>query len=254
MRRVFLFLCLIAVAAANSAGDVPADFEMLLLPIVTRTEGAFGSRWASIPWLFLDADAWILRAGPMPKPPHGVPPPPLLRQPEVVYLERQGSANPGVLLYVHRDDVVLYDMTLRLYANQTPVARLPVVRDDDYVRGVVRLLPVESNSYSRTMLRLYGKPGTNGTFVVRLREGGSTILFETVVTMEPDDLLEQFNGSLVPVRPSYAQVPIPGSDLVAQTRARFIEIAPASDEIEYWALATVTDNRTQAVDVLVPTR
>jgi hypothetical protein len=169
-----------------------------------------------------------------------------------VWLERPGSGNPGVLLYVHRDDIQRFHLTVRLHGGAN-VVNLPIVRSADYRRGPTRLFPIEESGEKRVNVRIYGKPETTSEFRVRVvRAAGGGSYFETAVSLQTDDDRAHFEGTLVPVRPSYAEIPLPHIPTLHGTGTPFVEVLPADDTFAYWPMVTLTDNVTQAVEIFTP--
>lgn len=248
-----LFLAATGALSNAIAADVLDEYSMILVPVASGGAGAHGSQWDASLWMLIDSDLPI-RVGPFnqlgPPPPGTLPPPPLVPLPlRTIFVAPVGRAwrpNPAVLLYVHEDEIAALHLQLRLRNDLSVVANLPTVLESEFRRGTVNLLPIDYSAGKRVNLRLYGLPGTTTTFRVRLLTADSFVLFEQQVRLDLYDEVELFRDQLVPVRPSFAELPLPYIDAPG---ARRIEIVPLENDFAYWAMATVTDNVTQAVEV-----
>ena len=130
---------------------------------------------------------------------------------------------------------------------------VPVVFDEDFLRGPIQILGVAGFERYRRTLRIYQPDALPSTVTVRLYKGGyqEELAAEARVTLRQPDASVMFNG--LPIRASYAQLNLDKLySGVRGVRSVRVEIVPDSPELRHWAFVSITDNTTQEVRLAVP--
>ena len=181
------------------------------------------------------------------------------------------SDGPGRFLYLEKTKTSAVKIAGSLQwldrdysATPTPLHASP---EEAFLRGTRSIFPVPRNDGSRYALRLYALPETLGSGDVTVRvyemqqpyaiEMGNHLLGSVSARLQPA------NASLLPcvvcgvpdvtLAPAGAQIfalPI-GTDRRSPSTFRF-EIEPASPELRWWAVVSVTNNETQQVSLFEP--
>lgn len=239
------FILLAAASTSCLAQDTNGDgLTTFLVPISTpdALPGAYGTLWQTSLWLH-NGSSQSLRlrdCGNVIGPPCDRPiyEPGTTRQ--VSALERFSAAGP-VLFYVPADiagDILLSNRLFELTRNSQPAGvHIPIVREDRFFRSATRFIGIPNAPDSRVTLRVYDPR----------RKVGSTVRVEIFDT--DDRRLASRDVSL-----NYASSPAdPGTAVVNDLTSVFPNLPPVFDirvsavtpGMEYWAMVSLTDNRTQ---------
>ena len=259
--RTLASFLIMALATRIVAQQNPDLLERLLLPVVSEPmPGANGSVW--------ETDVWIMRhdpavfVGPIVNraclPPCGPPPAPIPTGDAVrpsLYRTRAGEPH-GILLFVTRAkadaislSVRVADATLR---SASAGVSIPVVAERD-LRAVVHLLNIDPRGQARVRVRIY-EPFAELPVSVSMRvfrtEAQDSLIYEAdAVLLVPES--ERLPGWHLPVRPASAELSLP-DDVVSLDAPLRIEVTPLAEGARLWAFATITNNTTNEVTLVVP--
>ena len=270
-----------------SVSESAAEFEVVLLPIVTKEwRGAYGSVWRTELSLFNGTERpLLLLFGPTDVGP-------LFRfecrmSPcdNLVDAVAAGSSFdagsqlfippdapfPGMFLYVRKEisSQISYSLRVRDMTRQSESAgtELPVVRLPEFRTGAIQLLNVPLDDRFRQTLRIYdasiAQPYFRSAphFRVRFYSMTGTVtapLHEMVVTPGSSLLYTSSLDSLIkpcaatPIYPNYAEISSFRSNLPAEETAVRIEVEPMGFTAGFWAFVAVTNNETQHVTTVTP--
>lgn len=168
---------------------------------------------------------------------------------------------PAVVLRVAPQwaDQLEFQLGLRDTSRQTESwgVWLPVVHESEFVSGQLHLLSVPTADEFRLMLRVYSLDGGGRT--ARVRIYGHPELGEVGGTFPPppDTLLDEFSVWLEAPggsRPAYAQVPDSVIRRAAGAHNRLRLTVEPEGAFGIWAMASVTNNVTQEVTMVMPGR
>ena len=149
--------------------------------------------------------------------------------------------------------------SLRLYENsvnaQPAGVEVPVIRENNFLRGPTTLLAVPSSQSVRSTLRLYDpRTRTKGVFRIDFEDMQGHILATTYLIPSSDyDAIHQTQANPNP-SPSMVSI-LDIARLYPALRAvtEFnVVITPDDTTMEYWAMVSVTDNATQRVTLITP--
>ena len=259
--RTLASFLIIALASRIVAQQDPDVLERLLLPIVSEPlQGANGSVW--------ETDVWIMRhdsavfVGPIVNraclPPCGPPPAPIPTGDAVrpsLYRTRAGEPH-GILLFVTRAKADAITLSVRVADTTRRSASagvsIPVVAEHD-LRAVVHLLDISPRGQARVRVRIYD-PFAERPVSVRMRvfrtDAEDSLIYEAdTVLLVPES--ERLPGWHLPVRPASAELPLP-DDVASLDATLRVEITPLAEAARLWAFATITNNKTSEVTVVVP--
>jgi hypothetical protein len=287
MRRLLLaFIAVIAVVDVGAQARRPSEYDRLLLPLHQSVAGAEG-RWRVEWWLRNDGelpvDAFPLTFGytfPKPEPDPGVwiLKRPALR-PNVTLSILAGDVRPsfpvppyvpvrgsvGAFLYVQKDHDGLNVSGVvgwQSRSGNVDAQHLAAIPEASFHRGSASIHPVPIVANTRYTLRIYALPETvdSGAITIRFFEmqpqdvpRPEERLVATIVgELEPqkpslEPCLDPCDVPDVPLAPAIYQlfdVPRPDPELQSPMR---VEISPASPNVRWWAMVSVTDNATQRV-------
>ena len=277
MKRQFVMLAIVTLLVSHvaiqnaSAADSLIEYEKLLVPFsFTYIPGAYGSIWTMSFTVTNPLDVGVLAypnfgppSGSHPglEPPCCVPAPliPRTTYRPVILGDLKGR---GVFFFVDKRYVDQIQMTLRLQdisrEAETWGTVIPVVRSREFVDRAVSLNDIPVNSRFRVTIRVYSFDGTLPATVAVTAYG--TIAEETNpadVLLESRTFALSYDPSLFPdgvsYSPGFLQIPSLASlaSFAGYSRAR-IDIKPTSPDTRIWAFASVTNNETQHVTVIVP--
>ncbi|MGK2856073.1 MAG: hypothetical protein ACSLFQ_02580 [Thermoanaerobaculia bacterium] len=245
---------------------LPAELTRVLLPIVVPVvEGAYGSRWVSELSLFVDGEADLfvfptvydcrVLCPPIPLSGEMVPPHRLVRPLLVRDFDRV-----GYLLRFDRSRAHEVAFTARIRdesrALETWGTAVPVVTDDELVRGRLQLIDIAAGPRFRQTLRVYEPDATGASVRVRVYgdTGTETLLGEeTLVLATPPHNQQPDSNAGLPVSPGYAQLDfLTRFPTTTQYPRLRVEIEPLTSATRYWALVSITNNETQHVTLVTP--
>ena len=254
-------LCLM-IATSALARPSPDGLERLLLPIVAEPlPGQNGSLWETDIWLMLNDSSVFF--GPIVNrnclPPCGPPPPPLPPPGEAVrpFLYRTRPGEPhGVLLFITRGKSEAISLSVRVADTTRRRASagvsIPVVTERD-LRAVVHLLNIDARPEARVRIRVYDAFAEKPVRV-RLRvfeiNAQDTLVYETEADLVVPSS-ESLPGWNLPVRPASVEFVLPNNLANANAILRAEVLSPV-EERTLWALATITNNLSNEVTIVVP--
>ena len=244
----------------------PADYTRYLIPVTRQNlRGAHGSIW-SAEWVIHNAFKpfamlWDSCQPVLSPCPVSVVPPGTIR-PEFA---PRSDGGDGAFVYVPRAVAGSVAMSLRvrdLSMNaQNFGTEIPIVTDADYTRqnrGVIQLLDIPTDPKYRVLLRIYGPNESLKRLNVGVgsETGSVTETIEVELSGSESETPEKF-----PLHPAYAQLdPITPNIRAAGPRAR-VSVAAFYDVLispppiyPIWAFATITNNETQQVTTVTPSR
>jgi hypothetical protein len=211
-----------------------------------QTTGAFGTQWSSRVMVFNEAPtAWEARfrpgSCPIPCSDRWLIPP----GDGWLNLGSGDAADPGQIIYVQTDGVSSLRFTnsfaiVEKTSLARPAGHLPVLREDELPRSTVHFLDVSPFPSSRRLLRIYTL-GPSMEFDVEVTEMFSNQRLQVAVVS---------TSAAGEYSPGFAQF---GSfvELDDPRVTLRISVTPRSPS-PFWSFVTVTDNRTQNVDVVLP--
>lgn len=258
MIRVIVLLVLALYPGASIAATSPeklikalehlhpaGDEQRILLPLHIATEGALGSRFTTDFAVFnrgaeeltirgLSTECAFLCVGPDTMR-VTVPPGRTAR-------EFRKSGRPGQFIILSSGADVDYHLRARDYSRSSLSmgAQLPLVPASEFAVDGVNLVNVRTEAAFRSTLRIYGNESTTASIRV-VRETDNSILEErSIVLTEPEDEFD----------PAYAELHKFPSVTSSNVR---IEVR-SHDSTPIWAFVSVTNNVTQEITLIVPTR
>lgn len=233
------------------------DIETILLPILTWQRpiaGANGTLWVTEFTVYNSSNQDV------PLRPCGPPGGATICPPEdFTFQARETTRNPevgftiaganGRLAYLNREDTpkIFFHLAAVDFVRHVST-QLPVVRDREFATAFVELLGIPVTAGARTLLRVYDVDDRdNSAVVVRVFDSHDALIAEKVFAFTPSGYPHP-NG--FPSAPGYLAVPL--QDFVRSTDKARVEIAPVSSPLRFWAFVTVTDNITNAIQVIAP--
>lgn len=271
-----------------SFSESAAEFEVVLLPIVTREwRGAYDSVWRTELSLFNGTGRTLmlfpardLDIGPLIPFECSID----LCEDMTQYVPENSTLDagaelfmppdapfPGMFLYVKREisSQISYSLRVRDLTRQSESAgtELPVVRLPEFRTRPIQLLNVPLDDRFRQTLRIYDishvEPHNRYPSAFRVRffsmnVGSSLPLHEMVVKPEfsrvhtggLDSLIKPCAGT--PLYPNYAEISSFRPNLPVGETAVRIEIEPLGFTGGFWAFVAVTNNETQHVTTVTP--
>lgn len=263
LSRLSLIIVLITSAQAFAAEPSldPDDYEIALVPVFTSppSPGAFGSLWSS--------QLWIRNVGDEPAvfsqgPPecnigcqdddHHSLAPKTTAQIKSVAAARDGQ--PGFVLHLQREGAFAFNLRVHDLSRQAETwgTEIPVVRERDLLHESAVLLNVPQHVDFRVLLRAYSVPGRVGDAVL-LRiypRQGNELLAERRLPL--DDVVISFAD--FPTHPGYVELYISPDEFpaIGDYESLRLELTPTSEDLPFWAFATVTHNESQHVTTIMP--
>lgn len=268
---VVMFLALRAAATHPPLSPPdPALFEQVLVPIFTgrATPGANGSVWAETLLVHNGGEEFVQLIAPFSceTPPGCIGP--TVTPHTTVRAIRNLTYNPGrpaLVIYVPRVATEHLSFTERVHdlsrsANSFGTD-IPVVRERDLWSGRIQLLSVPlGDSAFRTMLRVY-VPYRDGydqdskpvTFVIRAYRmsdlGADDLVAQTALEVHASHYDSYSSAAYAQHGALALDMGLPrGLDLYRLE----VEPSEATPSLQFWAFASVTNNDTQHVTVVVP--
>lgn len=250
-------LSLLLVLASNGvlAADV-AGSERVLVPISASAQGgAFNSRWTSELWFYSTAeppgiggykDSQCTECTPLPPPPL-----PDHTASRLDLFATLPDSPPGAILYAVSSTVD--QLWFRLIVRDTVSGSsftLPVVREKDFFRGTTTYPMVESGGSRRVTLRIYAMEDVaNPRFTVRVSQGRNVVAEVPVTAWSVPQTVVR-GPVKYSIRPLAVEIPLSSVTTVAGRLT--LEVIPVDASTPYWTFISVTDNVSQAIDVLTP--
>ncbi len=255
----FLVTLFLAIAGAlpgtASAGRIPG-FTEVLVPVWYRSQpGAGGSLWSTELNLFNFSDQDLSLQNDVFPVMTDCPPVP---SQAVIHAHTEmglclGSENgwpPAWIVNVRSDRLITSVFSLRVHEDPIGIneaTTVPVVPEERLFDRPFYLARVPSSgSRVRTMIRIYDLSGTDGEVRVQIWNGRSTPLAEKTIALQ---------GSMA-THPGYAQFYFDGStfsELAPFPEANLlVRVVPTREDQRLWAMASVTDNATQSVQIILP--
>lgn len=246
------FAALTLVFAVTAHG---AEYARYLLPVhAPHNEilGAGGSRWRT-ELTVANTSAEDIILGPcapgFPENPSAPCPPMLhlwrahavLTNPSVGWTQ---AGEQGRFVWMLASRVSDVQLDLAVLRDDVPVARLPVVRGDEF-STTLQLLNVPLRN-ARATLRIYGLDNRPTTASVRVR-GTAGLLAETPITLAVSPYVDPTG---LPYAPSYAEINV---NTLTTTDSVHLEIA-SGDDVPLWAFVTVNGSEPDRLMVIVPFR
>ena len=234
-------------ACKPNANSWDWTYTRVLIPVLaSHLPGAAGSMWQT--------DVWV--TNPTDQPVVYVFHPPCNQAcccaetnticPQTTRLD--GDSQPqGRWIAVPDGGLLRFEVRLRDLIRNTSSAgvELPLVREDEFVSDEVHLLGVPRDPKFRITIRFYGLDSSPVLSVDQIDQSGNVVRNDIVLLGRPS--VEY--GYLV--APGYAQLSIDPSAQVAPLRIR---IRSLSTGIKFWAFASVTNNDTSEVTLILPAR
>ncbi len=240
----------------------PATYEPALLPITPGREvpGSFGSMWSTTFWVRIAGEearflspggACAGLPGPFPYPPG------------LIFNDTLPGnyGNDGSLIWLERGRSEDYEFSLRVFETTRPAnaagIELPVITlNDAPADAPVSLLDVTPLSGFRALLRIYDLNVTpGGRVAVRIHRfmpgfppNDESVLRE--VQLHTDEWSHPTQGSELTPTPGFAALPL--DDFMGDEL--WIEILPLAQGQRLWAMVTITNNDTQQVSLVTPSR
>ena len=128
---------------------------------------------------------------------------------------------------------------------------LPVIRTSEFRSGKMQFIGVRMDPEFRQSIRMYGLDGSSFA-VVMMR----------VYSLESGELLHECEHLLMPIgetdaqglhtRPSFSMECDMSEHVAANGQKVRIELEPVTEGLKYWALISVTNNRTQGFYTVLP--
>jgi hypothetical protein len=261
-----------------------ADYERVLLPIVSNGQAAFGSNWQTDLWVRNDG-ATPINIYPFAMPcqtvstrcPDFVPVGQVAPHTTLAYYTLNtpysifpafipiSDAHAGVIAYVSpSSDSVRFGIHVRDISrtNQNIGTDIPVVRERELRSDAISLLNVPVVSNYRYGLRIYALDGPGpATFAVRVFEpdlfSNERLLVEQQVQLSVPDVTITCGTHPgpcpypdVPFAPAYVFIPLDLASFSPKYPVR-IEVSPES-QLKFWCLLSATNNDTQLVTIYSP--
>jgi hypothetical protein len=259
MRRTSFFICMILVPLQLAAADINPEYEQVLISLnsVVPIVSQYGGAWHIELYMRNDNDFFTSVTDAKPechlstfcsfdKAPHT----------EERLLNLSLGNVPANILHIPVAGAAGISFSLRLFDDSDPTSslELPVVRERDFRTSRVSLLHIPVNDHSRVDLRLYDPRDLDGNRVK-----------VQIASEETGEVLAEFDTGLngqslrdtpdpFPSNPGYVQM---GrlADLFPAIRTATsirITITPLTDGMEFWAMASVTDNQTNRISLYTP--
>ena len=252
---------------STSTSSNPADYKRYLIPVAGPDRpGAGGSIWTT-EWTLYSAlnfpftmiwSRCLPNVSPCPGP---VVEPGLSRPP----IYPRGDGGEGAFVYVPALVAGGTAMSLRVRDLSKNAANhgteIPVVTDADYTnqgRGVIRLLDIPTDAKYRVTLRIYGpNESAKEVSVSVVNESGSLAEHHAIFLSGSEEAVPE----TFPLHPAYAQLdPLTPAIRAAGPRVQ-IQIYAFHDVLispppiyPIWAFVTITNNETQQVTTVTPSR
>jgi hypothetical protein len=251
---------------ATALSSNPADYVRYLIPVTGRSlPGAHGSLW-SAEWVVHNGFAPFAMLWDECSP--IVAPCPVFVMPEGTVrpaFAPRGDGGDGAFVYIPKAVAGRVAMSLRvrdLSMNaQSFGTEIPIATAADYTsqdRQAIQLIDIPTDPKYRVLLRIYGPNEAVKRVHVNVTDEAGTVseAIDVELIGSDSETLEKFS-----LRPAYAQLdPLTPRIRAAGPRAR-ISVAAYFDVLisppivyPIWAFATVTNNETQQVTTVTPTR
>jgi hypothetical protein len=163
--------------------------------------------------------------------------------PAYVYLPKDAAKDMQLSIVVessHEDRV-----------EERSFTELPVVRTSEFRTGKMQFIGVRMDPEFRQSIRMYGLDGSSFA-VVMMR----------VYSLESGELLHECEHLLMPIgetdaqgrdtRPSFSMECDMSEHVAANGQKVRIELEPITEGLRYWALMSMTNNRTQSFYIMTP--
>lgn len=241
--------------SVHSALAVPPPFpqpkpgdERILLPFATlHLPGAFGTVWSSrITVHNSGMEAVTL----LPSFASTVLSPGQTKEPGIY--ESSIESVPGLVAYVPPNSNLSFSAVVfqENPAYDTEAVMFPAVRESQLHHSAVQLLDIPTDLQHRVEVRIFDLDFREDA-LYRIRvykpstEGMDVLVDEKMLTIHRDDVNQPdlYNPGRASYRPSISTEEAPSLR---------IEVTPLGSDSHFWAAASVTDNRTQHVRVIVP--
>jgi hypothetical protein len=234
----------------------------LLLPIVQNTPiaGAHGSLWTTETWILNASDRPILIPvrGALPEcpfvpcsveslPPHQTK---LLGATDLVTHDVQGG-----FLLIDEDQLSRVTVNLRVRdlsrQHETWGTGIPVIPETEAARDPIDLLGLPVESAFRSLIRIYDFDPSDDHFVIaRIYRPWSS-------DTDSDEWIAEVLLPLRPparpgLNPGYAELRLAAVEGLPSSDTVRVEILPGTEDLRFWAFASVTHNETQHVTVVTP--
>lgn len=272
MRSFVLLLLLFVPPLASAADRDPAGYEQVLLPIIADRPGAYGSHWRSELTIrnvgetpvqlfqtecvfFCDCPGFVGACT------FGSPTLPHRHAELGLRPDQQHPDNLGRFVYVGKTDnpPVAWQLRVRDISREALNfgTEVPVIHEEEFLRGKTNLLDVPLDVRFRQHLRVYGISSPSGEAVVRVRLYGAqdnALLAEQLLILQPpaEDVRIPLPGERPPL-PAYAELRLLTSKLRMPVPDRIrVEIQPETTGLRYWTFVAVTNNETQHVTLITP--
>jgi hypothetical protein len=235
--------------------QIASSFERVLVPLTPAAQpGANGSIWSSELWVYSDDPApYIVGQNDRCENCADLPPtiPTGIAEALPMFATKAGEP-PGSLLYVRRSAANRTWLECRIHeASRGAVLTVPVFREDDLVVGATVFPRVALRAGVRAMLRLYNVDSErHQEFDVEISDQHRTQLAHAIVPLRIVPKFVARDGFVLPVRPEAAEFSLT-TDAPYEGDVT-VRITPVDSTLPYAALISVTDNSTQAVDLLLP--
>ena len=169
---------------------------------------------------------------------------------ELPLFKQLPGSPPGAFIYVSADAAPAVEFSIRVRDLSQNAAsagvEIPVVRQSQFLERTFSLLNVPVRGDRRTLLRVYGAAdAADRDVVVRVYEP----VFWKIVS---ESYVRVRNIGFVDYIPAYGELDLASLAVGPLDHAR-VEIEPAPGT-RVWAFVSVTDNRTQNVTVITPSR
>ena len=259
------------VALAAPSWSQPEHIGKVLVPIVIESavSGAYGSIWGSelivmndgnrayeigldtgcrftpCPYASLEPGRSVIATGLILGPGAGAPPAFMLE------VEKEGMSDVKFNLRVSD----------RSRSEKSAGVSIPVIPETDAFTDRLQLLDVRHGEGFRAMLRVYDfDPGQGRRVLVRFYEINTNTRF--IANYPPDRLLFETVRELVSTPPSfdppnrsipgYTQLSLAAVPEIGDHSRLRIEIEPLTEGLRFWAMASITNNETQEVTMVLP--
>jgi hypothetical protein len=190
-----------------------------------------------------------------------VPGKPLMPLEEMASLLIEKGGRP-LFLFAERDKLQDLAMNLRVFErsrlHDTFGVEIPVVREADFLVSTAWLVNVPASANSRVRLRVYGVASPTGQGDVRIRvfatSGSVQPALDITRALEPPSLEGRIPAStdFDTHEPGYLDLALPLDALVEQEGRAIIRVDSLTAGLQFWAMASVTNNETQAVTLITP--
>jgi hypothetical protein len=252
-KNTVLVLATLFWAATVAAQTGLGDFERILIPIVAdHLPGAFGSSWTTEFRARHESNVDVVVGydnGDDPRliPPHSTYMPRLFAR---ITGEPEGQF---ILIRRSATSTSYFSLRLRDESRNTKTAgvSVPIVRENQLLRGPHYLLGIPAGGGFRRTLRVYDASGRESEFDVRaFDDREQNVVGSAHISLTPST---RFFSENVPMRPASFTADV---DYLFPTLPAYqyvtIEITPHVATQEWWAFVSVTNNQTQEVTMVVP--